>query len=183
MIRRILMCLTLAAPLAAAQENPALEAAMASSLKQARAQSSQTVSVNKCWTRTPRVDAIMDSAKLPVDFCLRTITVSIAGDGGQMISAGAYTPAGAAERAPLTREPKAMSSYRMSVGGRKYSAYVFSGSNAHGDTGDVWVSVDADADGKVVPGSVTADFGVGCPQEECAEGEEPGVRVFVSDWR
>ncbi len=76
-----------------------------------------------------------------------------------------------------------MSSYKMSVGGRKYSAYVFEGTNAHGDTGDVWVSVDADAEGKVVPGSVTADFGVGCPREECAEGEEPGVRVFVGDWR
>ncbi len=92
MIRRILMCLTLAAPLAAAQENPALEAAMAASLRQARSQSSQTVTVNKCWTRRPRVDAIMDSAKLPVDFCLRSITVAIVGDGGTLISAGAADP-------------------------------------------------------------------------------------------
>jgi hypothetical protein len=183
MIRRMMLCLIALAPLAAAQENPALETAMADSLRQAHSQTSQTVTVNKCWTRSPRVDAILDSAKLPIDFCLKSITVSVVGDGGKMIVSGALTPAGAADRVPATREPQAMSSYKMSAGGRKYSAYVYEGSNDHGDTGSVWVSFDADADGKVVPGSVDASFGVGCPHEECEEGEEPGVRVGVSDWR
>lgn len=190
MIRRVLPCLLLLATAAAAQENPALESAMADSLKTVLAQASapreQVVTLDRCWARLPQDDAqhkaIYDSAKLPVDFCLRTLSIKIVGDGGTMSAAGAYAPVGATERTAVDAKPQAMSSYKSSDGTRVYAAYLYEASNEHGDTGSVFVEFRADKDGKVVPGSVWATFSVGCPGEECAEGEEPGLRTVVSDW-
>ena len=182
MIRRVLMCLPLLAVAAAAQENFPFETATAAALQKSVAQSRpQTVKVDRCWSRKP-ADAVLDSAKLPVDFCLRAVTVSVIGDGGSMSVNGAYTPAGAAARAALSAAPQPMSSYKESTGGRVYSAYIFEDRNAHGDTGAVFVSFAVDKDGRLVADSVWANFSVGCPQEECQEGEEPGVRVSSADW-
>jgi len=191
MIRRVLPCLLLLATAAAAQENPALEAAMASSLKLALAQTAapreQVATPNKCWARLPSDSAednrVYDSAKLPVDFCLRALSIKLDGDGGTLSAVGAYTPALAAARLPLSAAPRKLSSYKSSDGTRVYAAYLFEDKNENGDTGAVTVEFRVGADGKVVPGSVWADFSVGCPHERCLEGEEPGVRATVSDWR
>ena len=182
MIRSVLMCLPLLAVVAAAQENFPFEAASAAALQKSIAGSRpQTVKVDRCWSRKP-TDPVLDSAKLPVDFCVRTMTVAVNGTGGTMSITGAYTPAGAAARAPINAAPQPLSSYNESTGGHVYSAYIFEDHNAHGDTGAVFVSFEMDKDGKLVEDSVWANFSVGCPQEECQEGDEPGVRVSSVNW-
>jgi hypothetical protein len=192
MIPRLLLCVPLLATVAAAQvsfdlkpdEREALERVRA----QAAAQKPQTIIVNTCWRReesdSRRDGRIYDSAKLPQDFCVRAVDLRVVGDGGTMSVHGEYTPAGETARRPVDAAPQDLSSYHSSVDGQTvYSAYVFSEANAHGDTGSVIVSFRETPDGKVVPGTTYATFGVGCPGEECQEGEEPGVRVTVSDWR
>jgi hypothetical protein len=187
MVRRVLLCLPLLASVAAAQNEVVLDAATSARLAAVRAQAAaekpQSVDVNVCWTRSPRADALLDSAKLPIDFCVRSISARVVGDGGTMTVVGEYTPAGASRRSAIVAAPQDMSSYKSFDGSRVYSAYLYSESNAHGDTGSVWVSFTETADGRLVPGSVRADFGVGCPHEECEQGEEPGVRVSAADWR
>lgn len=140
------------------------------------------LTVNKCWRREPAVDAIMDSAKLPVEFCVRTIAVKVDGDGGTMSVAGELTPAGTAAAVAIDAGPQPMTSYA-STASRVYAAYLFVDHNAHGDTGSITVSFRLNnADGRIAMDSLWADFAVGCPQEECLEGSEPGVRSFVRDW-
>ncbi len=188
MIRRLLMCLPLLAVAAAAQENPALEAGMAASLTATFAAKSaarpEVVKVDKCWDRTPSAgnEAVYDSAKLPAEFCLRTVEIVLNGDGGTMSPVGEYRLTGGR---PVALSPKAqgLSSYKSGDGTRVYAAYLYEDRNEHGDTGAVFVEFRTDKDGKIVPGSLWADFSVGCPQEECAEGEEPGVRDTVRDWK
>jgi hypothetical protein len=187
MVRRVLMCLPLLAAFAGAQEAAVLSAdtnaALAAVRAQAAAQKPVVLDVNACWTRSPRVDELLDSAKLPVDFCVRQVSARVVGAGGTLSVVGEYTPAGASARAPIAAAPQDMSSYKSGDGSRVYSAYIFSEANAHGDTGSIWVSFTAAPDGTIDPGSVRADFGVGCPSEECEKGEEPGVRVSRADWR
>jgi hypothetical protein len=187
MIRRMLLCLPLLSVSAAAQLTFGLNAEESAELAniraQAVAQKPQVVAVNQCWTRQGE-DPVYDSSKLPADFCVRSVSIRIVGDGGTLSVDGAYTPAGAAARKPVDATPQDMSSYKESIGGGSvYSAYVFSESNKHGDTGSIWVSFTVSKDGEIDPKSVYANFGVGCPHEECAAGEEPGVLTKASPWR
>lgn len=190
MIRPALSCLLLLASAAAAQENPVLEAAMVRSLAAARAASAaprpQTLALNACWSRLPQDQArdgvIYDSAKVPQDFCLRSVVATLDGDGGALTADGAYTPASASARVAVDAAPKGLSSYKSSDGTRVYAAYLFEDKNAHGDTGAVFLEFRADKDGKVVPGTAWVTFSVGCPHEECEEGEEPGLRTVTASW-
>lgn len=187
MIRRLLLCLPLVASVAAAHGPDELELRMAESLLRAKAAAAAPretiVAVDRCWSRLLRSDAVLDSAKLPVDFCLRTVGITLSGEGGTMAAIGEYLPAGAAKRAAIDPKPQPLSRYKSSDGTFVYAAYLYSQSNAHGDTGSIFVEFRTTADGKIVPNSIWANFGVGCPHEECEEGEEPGVRVTASDWR
>jgi hypothetical protein len=182
-----LLTLLLLSSVASAQDNVLLNSAVDDGVRIMRASpvppTPTLIPLSLCWRREPKVDTIMDSAKLPIDFCLDHITVQVVADGGYMRTVGAYTAPGKTERWDLDESPKPMTSYRSGDGSRVYSAYVYTNSNAHGDTGSIVVSVRIGKDGKLMPETVSASFFVGCPQEECLEGDEPGVRTFVSPWR